>query len=60
MNKIWPWWSSVLAFYTADPSSDPAGYLNSLKKKTKRKEKDAGVGQSLKKGIKEGGRIAHR
>ena len=33
---------SVLAFYSNDPSSNPAGYLNFLYKKTKINEKEAG------------------
>ena len=40
---------SVLAFYSNDPSSNPAGYLNYLYKKTKTNEKEAGVGPSLRK-----------
>ena len=40
---------SILAFYSGDPSSNPAGYLNFLYEKTKINEKEAGVGPSLKK-----------
>ena len=41
---------SVPAFYSDDPSSNPAGYLiNFLYEKTKINEKEAGVGPSLKK-----------
>ena len=39
---------SVLAFYSNDPSSNPAGYLNFLYKKTKINEKEFGVGTSFK------------
>ena len=35
---------SVLAFYSDDLSSNPAGYLNFLYEKTKINEKEAGVG----------------
>ena len=37
----------VLAFYSDDPSSNPAGYLNFLYEKMKMSEKEAGVGQSF-------------
>ena len=38
---------SVPAFYSDDPSSNPAGYLlNFLYEKTKINEKEAGVGPS--------------
>ena len=40
---------SVPAFYSYDPISNPAGYLNFLYEKTKINEKEAGVGPSLKK-----------
>ena len=40
---------SVLAFYSNNVSSNPAGYLKLLYKKTKINEKEAGVGPSLKK-----------
>ena len=40
---------NVLAFYSDDPSSNPAGYLNFLYEKTKINDKEAGVGPSLKK-----------
>ena len=40
---------SIPAFYSDNPSSNPAGYLNFLYKKTKIKEKEAGVGPSIKK-----------
>ena len=40
---------SVLAFYSNDPSSNPAGYLNFLNEKTKINEREAEVGPSLKK-----------
>ena len=40
---------SVLAFYSDNPSSNPAGYLNFLHKNTKINEKEARVGPSLKK-----------
>ena len=39
---------SVLAFYSNDPNSNPAGYLNFLYKKTKINEKEFGVGTSFK------------
>ena len=43
---------SVPAFYSDDPSSNPAGYLiNFLYEKTKINEKEAGVGPSLKKNV---------
>ena len=35
---------SVLALYSEDPSSYPAGYLNFLNEKTKINEKEAGFG----------------
>ena len=38
----------VLAFYSDDPSSNPAGFLNFLYEKMKIIEKEAGVGPSLK------------
>ena len=38
VNKV-----GVLAFYSNDPSSNPAGYLNFLYKKTKTNEKVAGL-----------------
>ena len=42
---------SVPAFYSDDPSSNPAGYfINFLYEKTKINKKEAGVGASLKKG----------
>ena len=37
---------SILAFYSDNPSSNPAGYLNFLYKKTKINENKAGVGPS--------------
>ena len=40
---------SVLAFYSNDPGSNPAGFLNFLYEKTKINEKETGVGSSLKK-----------
>ena len=40
---------SVLAFYSDDPSSIPAGYINFMYEKTKINEKEARVGPSLKK-----------
>ena len=40
---------SVPAFYSANLSSNPAGYLNFLYEKTKINEKEAGVGPSLRK-----------
>ena len=40
---------SVLALYSEDPSSYPAGYLNFLNEKTKINEKDSEIGPSLKK-----------
>ena len=40
---------SILAFYSDDLSSNPAGYLNFLYEKMKINEKEAGVGPSLKK-----------
>ena len=41
---------SIPAFYSDNPSSNPAGYLiNFLYEKTKINEKEAGVGPSLKK-----------
>ena len=39
---------SVLAFYSHDPSLNPAGYLNFLCGKTKMNKKEARVGPSLK------------
>ena len=39
---------SVLAYYSEDLSSNPAGYLNLLYKKTKINEREAGTGPSLK------------
>ena len=39
---------SVLAFYSDDPSSNPAGYLNFLCEKTRINKKEAGVDPSLK------------
>ena len=38
---------SILAFYSGDPSSNPAGYLNFSYKKTKINKKAAGVGPSF-------------
>ena len=35
---------SLLTFYSDNPSSNPAGYLNFLYEKTKIIEKEAGVG----------------
>ena len=44
---------SVPAFYSDDPSSNPAGYLiNFMYERTKINEKEAGVGPSLKIKIK--------
>ena len=40
---------SLLAFYSDDPNSNPACYLNFLHEKMKMNEKEAGVGPSLKK-----------
>ena len=40
---------SILAFYSDDPSSNPAVNLNFLNKNTKINEKEARVGPSLKK-----------
>ena len=40
---------SVLTFYSDDPSSNLARYLNFLCKKTKINEKEAGVGPYFKK-----------
>ena len=40
---------SVLALYSEDPSSYPAGYLNFLNEKTKINEKEAGFGPLKKK-----------
>ena len=40
---------SVLAFYFGDPSSNPAGYLNFMYEEMIINEKEAGIGQSLKK-----------
>ena len=40
---------SILAGYSDNPSSNPAGYLNFLYEKMKINEKEAGVGPSLKK-----------
>ena len=40
---------SVHAFYSDDPSSNPAGYLNFLYEKTKINKKEAGEGPSFKK-----------
>ena len=37
---------SDLAFYSDDPSSNPAGYLDFLYEKTKTNEKKAGIGTS--------------
>ena len=37
---------SVLALYSDDPISNPAGYLNFLNAKTKINKKEAGVGPS--------------
>ena len=37
---------SVLAFYSDNPSSNPAGYLNFLFEKAKINENEAGVGPS--------------
>ena len=37
---------SILAFYSDDPGSNPAGYLNFLYEKTKLTKKEAGVGPS--------------
>ena len=43
---------SVPAFYSDDPSSNPAGYLiNFLYKKTKINEKEAGVGPFKKRRV---------
>ena len=39
---------SILAFYSNDPSSNPAGYLNFLYVKTTINGKEAEVGPSLK------------
>ena len=39
---------SVLAVYSDDTSSNPAGYLNFLYERMKINEKEAGVGPSLK------------
>ena len=39
---------SVLAFYSNDPSSNPACYLNFLYEKTKINEQEAVVGPSFK------------
>ena len=39
---------SVLAFYSDNPSSNPASNLNFLNEKAKINEKEAGVGSSLK------------
>ena len=41
---------SVLAFYSGDPGSNPAGYLNFLYEKTKMNEKEI-VSPSLKKAM---------
>ena len=38
----------ILAFYSDNPSSNAAGYLNFLYEKTKINEKEAGDGPSLK------------
>ena len=38
---------SIFAFYSDNPSSIPAGYLNFLYEKTKINEKEAGVGPSF-------------
>ena len=38
---------SVLAYYSDNPSSNPAGYLNLLYKKTKINKKEARVGPSF-------------
>ena len=40
---------SVLAFYSDNLSSNPAGFFNILYEKTKISEKEAGVGPSLEK-----------
>ena len=40
---------SILAFYSDNSSSSPAGYKNFRYKKTKIIEKEAGIGPSLKK-----------
>ena len=40
---------SILAFYSDDPSLNPAGYLNFMYEEMKINEKHAGVGPSLKK-----------
>ena len=42
---------SVLAFYSYDLSSNPAGYLNFLFEKTKINEREAGVGPFLEKSL---------
>ena len=39
---------SILAFYSDDPSSIPAGCLKFLYEKTKINEKEAGVGPSIR------------
>ena len=36
---------NVLAFYSNDPSSNPAGYLNFLYKKTKINKKETGLAE---------------
>ena len=38
----------IVAFYSDDLSSNPAGYLNLLYKKTKIDKKEAGVGHEVK------------
>ena len=38
---------SVIAFHSSDPSSNPAGYLNPMYKKTKIDKKEARVGPSF-------------
>ena len=44
---------SVLAFYSDDPSSNPADSLNILFEKTKINEKEAGFDPSLKNSVSE-------
>ena len=39
----------MLAFYSDDPSLNPAGYINFLFEKAKINEKEAGIGPSLEK-----------
>ena len=54
INSIKAWGSggglvvSVLAFYSDNPSLNPAGYLNFLYEKTKINKKEAMVGTSKK------------